>query len=353
MKKSKSHKKQSASEFLFSQQFRGIPKVELHRHLDCSMRWSTFCELAPQLGLPWPASSTKQRSHYLITEPMRDLDTVLRKFMSSQKVLASEEILARLAFEACEDAFNEGTVLLELRYAPTFIVQGQPKLNFEKIQRAFVKGLAMAQKKYAMAVGLICIIQRNQFLKEAEYVCDFAIDHKDSFIALDLADTEVGFNPKPFARLFQKAKKAGLRITVHSGESPHKDSAQWVIDSIDYLGAERIGHGVQIINSKKAIAHVKKNNVLLEVCPISNWLTRAFPDFKKHPARKLWNLNVKMAFCSDDPGIFATTLNDDYEILHHVHGFTRKDFMKSNQLAAEFSFLPQKLKNKFFPRSAL
>lgn len=337
----KSHKPSATSDFLFSTQFRNLPKTDLHRHLDCSMRWSTFCELAPQLGLEWPNSAQQQRAHYLITEPMRDLKSVLRKFLSSQKVLASEEILTRLAFEACEDAFNEGIVLLELRYSPTFIADGHSNLNFEKIQRAFVRGIEMAQKKYNMLVGLICIIQRNHSIKEAEKICDFAIDHKDHFVALDLADSEIGFDPKPFSPLFQKAKKNGLHVTVHSGESPHNQSAQWVIDSIDYLGAERIGHGVQIITSKKAIDYVKKKNILLEVCPISNWLTQAFPNFSKHPVRKLWDLGVKMAFCSDDPGIFSTTLNDDYEILHRVHGFTKKEFIRANKLATEFSFLPK------------
>ncbi|MEK6773131.1 MAG: adenosine deaminase [Bdellovibrionota bacterium] len=336
-------------EFLFAQQFRDLPKVELHRHLDCSMRWSTFCELAPSLGLDWPATAAQQRAHYLITQPMKDLNSVLRKFLSSQKVLASEEILTRLAFEACEDAFNEGIQLLELRYAPTYITDGHSTLSFEKIQRSFIKGLEMAQKKYPMAVGLICIIQRNRPLSEAEKVCDFAIDYKGSFIALDLADSEVDFNPSPFAPLFMKAKKSGLHITVHSGESPHPQAPQWVMDSIEYLGAERIGHGVQVIHSPEVMEKIRKNKILLEVCPVSNWLTQAFPSHEEHPVRKLWNAGIDMAFCSDDPGIFATTLNDDYEILHHVHGFTRAEFEAANNKAAAHSFLPQNLKNKFWP----
>ncbi len=337
-------------EFLFAQQFRDLPKVELHRHLDCSMRWSTFCELAPSLGLEWPALPAQQRAHYLITQPMKDLDSVLKKFLSSQKVLASEEILTRLAFEACEDAFNEGIHLLELRYAPTFIAEGHSNLTFEKIQSAFVKGLHIAQKKYAIGVGLICIIQRNHPVSEAQRICDFAIDHKDSFIALDLADSEVGFDPLPFAGAFLKAKKSGLHITVHSGESPHPDSPRWVMESIDHLGAERIGHGVQIIHSPQAIEKVIKNQVLLEICPVSNWLTQAFPSWADHSVRKLWDAGVPISFGSDDPGIFATTLNDDYEVLHHVHGFTREEFQRANDIAAAHSFLPLDIKQKYWPR---
>lgn len=314
------------------------------------MRWSTFCELAPALGLEWPTSPAQQRAQYLITSPMLNLESVLRKFLSSQKVLASEEILTRLAFEACEDAFNEGIHLLELRYAPTFIADGHSTLTFEKIQRSFIKGLEMAQKKFSIAVGLICIIQRNRPLAEAKIVCDFAIDHKDSFIALDLADSEIGFDPRPFSDIFLKAKKQGLRITVHSGESPHPQSPQWVIDSIDYLGAERIGHGVQVIHSEKAMEKLRTNKVLLEVCPISNWLTCAFPTFESHSVRRLWQAGIPLAFCSDDPGIFSTTLNDEYEILHRIHQFSREEFIKANDTAAAYSFLPPALKEKFWPK---
>jgi len=339
-----------SSDFLFAQQFRDLPKVDLHRHLDCSMRWSTFCELAPALKLPWPTSAAEQRRNYLITQPMRDLDSVLKKFLSNQKVLASEEILTRLAYEACEDAVNEGIQILELRYAPTFIADGHSALNFEKIHHAFLKGLEMARKKYSLAVGLICIIQRNKPVKEAEMVCDFAIDHKDSFLALDLADNEEAFDIKPFSSFFQKAKKAGLRITVHSGEAPHPQAPQWVIDSIDYLGAERIGHGVQVIHSEKAMEKLRREKIPLEICPVSNWLTQAFPTFEDHPVRKLWQADVDITFNSDDPGIFATTLNDDYEILHHVHGFSKAEFEKANDIAAHHSFLPHALKEKHWPR---
>jgi len=335
---------------LFSQQFRAIPKVELHRHLDCSMRWSTMSELAPQMGLEWPADPAKQRAHYLITQPMKDLETVLRKFLSSQKVLASEEILTRLAFEACEDAYNEGIHWLELRYAPTFIAEGHANLTYEKIHLSLLKGLQMAMQKYPMAVGLIAIIQRVKSFKEAEKVCDFVIDHKDSFIALDLADNEDGFEPKPFAPLFAKAKKNGLHITIHSGETPDDRAPQWIKDSIELLGAERIGHGIQVIRSPEMMNYLKSKNIPLEVCPISNWLTQAFPDFVSHPVRKLYDFGVPITINADDPGIFATTLNDDYEILNRFHGFNLEDFKKCNQTALQHSFLSEELKQRPFKK---
>lgn len=334
-------------EKLYSHNIRALPKVELHRHLDCSVRWSTLIELAPQVGIELESSLKKQQAQFLVTEPMRDLESVLKKFLNAQKVLASEEILERIAFEACEDAFNDGVKLLELRYAPTFINDGHADLSFEKIHQALSKGVNRAKKSLPMAVGLICIVQRIKSYDLGAKVVDFAIDHKDSFIALDLADNEEGFDPKTFAPLFQKAKKAGLHLTIHSGETPQPQSAMWVKDSIEILGAERIGHGIQIVNNPEVLKFVKEKKIPLEVCPISNYLTQSYPTYEAHPIRKLINEGVLVTVNSDDPGVFATTLSDDYEVLHRVHGFTTEDFKHCNKIAFDYSFIPEKEKAPF------
>ena len=337
---------------LYAHNIRDLLKVDLHRHLDCSVRWSTVVELAPQVGIQLAATSQGQKEQFLITEPMKDLGSVLSKFLNTQKVLASEEILARVAYEACEDAYNDGVRLLELRYAPTFIADGHVNLNFEKIHTSLLKGIEIAKKKFPMAVGLICIVQRTKPYEVAEKVVDFAIDHKDSFIALDLADNEDGFDPKAFAPLFQKAKKAGLHITIHSGETPSDLAALWVKDSIEILGAERIGHGIQIARNLEILDFVRSKKIPLEVCPISNYLTQAFPTYEEHPIRQLMNAGVLITINSDDPGVFATTLSDDYEVLHRVHGFNKEDFKHCNQNAFHASFISDqekaRVKGDFF-----
>lgn len=334
-------------ERLFSHNIRDLLKVELHRHLDCSLRWSTVVELARDAGFIVPPTSQALKDQFLVTGPMRDLGSVLNKFMNTQKLLSSEKILTRLAFEACEDAYNDGVRLLELRYAPTFIADGHPGLTFEKIHRSFVEGVEQARKKYPMLIGLICIVQRIKPYDVAEKVVDFAIDHKDSFLALDLADNEEGFDPKTFAPLFQKAKKAGLHITVHSGETPQPQSPAWVRDSVEVLGAERIGHGIQIIRDPVVLNFIKDRRIPLEVCPISNYLTQSFATYEEHPVRSLMEAGALITINSDDPGVFATTLSDDYEVLHRVHAFTREDFRHCNQIAFEASFLPAAEKNRF------
>jgi adenosine deaminase len=307
-------------------------------------------ELAPHLGLDLPKDYSAQREFLLVTNQMKDLGAVLNKFLRAQKLLASEEILTRLAFEACEDAYNDGVRILELRYAPTFIAEGHSGLSFEKIHTSLHRGVEMAKKKFPMAVGLICIMQRIKPYAEAEKVCAFAIDHKDSFIAVDLADNEEGFDPKQFAGLFERARNAGLRITIHSGEANTPVAAEWVKDSIEILGAERIGHGIQIAKDSQILNFVRDRRIPLEVCPISNWLTQAFKTYEDHPIRQLINSGILVTINSDDPGIFATQLSDDYEVLHRVHGFGVADFERTNDIAAAVSFIKHEEKQKVWPR---
>lgn len=336
----------SMSSKLSIQEIRSLPKVDLHRHLDCSMRWSTLLEIATTLKLEIPQNPRLQQRHFLVTEPMVNLEAVLNKFLIAQKLLASEEILERLAYEVCEDAFNDGIRLLELRYAPTFIADGHPYLTFEKIHQAFLKGIARAKSKMPMAVGLICILQRNLDLKKVAQVTDFAVENKKTFLALDLADNEDGFEPKKFATYFEKARTEGLHITIHSGEAPSPQAGQWVRDSIQILGAERIGHGIQSIHFPDILQLLKTKQIPLEVCPYSNYLTQAFPTYEAHPLKKLMQAGVLVTLNSDDPGMFASVLSDDYLIAQNDQNFSLEDFQICNQIAFEKSFIPAAEKNK-------
>jgi adenosine deaminase len=328
-------------------QLRSLPKIDLHRHLDCSMRWSTVVEVARDLKMDLPHLPAQARPEFLITEPMINLEAVLKKFLNTQKVLASEEILERLAYEACEDAFNDNVLLLELRFAPTFILDGHPQLSAEKIISAFQRGLARAEKTFGLATGLIGILQRIKPLKQCQSVMDLFCDMKSEFVGVDLADNEEGFDPLPFFPLFQKAHRSGLRVTIHSGETPHPQAGQLILDSIQHLGAERIGHGVQAIHHAHVLDFIKKHNITLEVCPLSNYLTQAFPNLTLHPLKKLIDAGVKVSLGSDDPGIFASQLSDDYIIAHQHQKLTLNDFKKMNRIAFENSFIGSEKKKKW------
>lgn len=327
-----------------------LQKTELHRHLELSLRLSTIKELATQMGMD--VSTQEKFAHrFLILEPMKDLGAVLNKFLDTQKLLNSEQILERIAFEACEDAFNNENIrVLELRYAPTFVQSGHGHLSFEKIHEAFVRGVSRAEAKYPMAVGLIAIIQRILPVSVAESVTDFVIQNKDTFVGLDLADNEVGFESKPFASCFHRAAAAGLGITVHSGEADVLEAPIYIMDAIEKLGATRIGHGVQITKDPRVIDYVREHKIILELCPTSNHLTQAVKGFSQHPFRRLHEAGVLVSLNTDDPTIFCTDMNKECELVVENLGVTQQQLQKVFQDAYEKSFIPlakrQKIWNK-------
>lgn len=318
---------------------RRIPKVELHRHLEGALRFSTVKELCQKRGYELPyTNEVELKERLLVMSPMKDLKSVLDKFWMTQSLLESIEILERITFENVEDAFNDGIRLLELRFSLSFIQKNHEYLSFDQIHRAIVEGMERAKKKFPVAVGLISVLGRVDSPETQEAVMDFTSSHAETILGVDLADNETGLDTKVLVPLFEKARKAGQRVTVHAGEQ--KGTHQNVVDSIKLLGAERIGHGVQIAGHPEIIEMVKANNVVLELCPISNWLTNNIPSLREHPIKELMEKGVKITVNSDDPGIFDTRLSDDYSLLSEFYGFDEEHLKKVNQIAFEASFIP-------------
>jgi adenosine deaminase len=304
-------------------------------------------EIAHQLGLKLPSSIDEQKKFFLLTHPLENLGMALGKFRMAQTLLHSRDVLERLSFETVTESANENTKLLELRYSPTFVQDGHPNLSWDDIHSAFLSGIQRAQKSSAIAVGLIIIVQRTLSLMTANSIVDFAINHKDSVIGIDLADNEDGYEAKIFEPIFQRAKSAGLHITVHAGEVPTSQSVLNVEESILRLGAERIGHGIQAIKSPQVIKLLLEKKIPLEVCPTSNYLTQAVPKLVQHPLRALYNEGIAITISTDDPGIFDYTLTQELEMIQTTLGFTRNDVFIFQQNAFKHSFIAESEKLKY------
>ena len=323
-----------------------ICKVELHCHLELAFRASTLREWALEDGFELESDEDFEKE-FLILKPMDDLLAVLNKFLHTRDRLSSLTMIERLAFEACEDMYLKSNVrLLELRYAPSFILEVFPEFGAVKLHEAIMKGCTRAETMYPMAVGLICLLQRNKTNKENMYWCDFAIERKGEFLAVDLADDEVGYPPEPFAPIFHKAKAAGLGVTIHAGEPALPQAAKNIITSIDLLHADRIGHGVQAIHDEKVIQRLVDENIPLELCPTSNWLTQAVPNLSDHPLKKLMEMGVRTTINSDDPGAMGIDLMDEYHIAHHILRMSLDQIKQCNTWAAEASYIPETKKKK-------
>ena len=326
-----------------------LPKVELHRHVEGAIRYATMKEwvLADKL---MPASSTEEqlRDFILIDKPVDGLKVFLEKFGLIHKVLSGEARIARMALEACQDAYAEGVRVLELRYSPVFIQGERKDLGFDKIHAAILEGIEAAVKSCPMAVGLIGILGREWDIQTATRVTDFFIANKDTVIGLDLANDEANFDGKRFAGLFRKARSAGLHLTVHAGESLIPTSSQSILSALDDLGAERIGHGVQIHKDPVLMEEVARRGVLLELCPTSNILTKSISAPEVYPIRRIRAAGVKVCINADDPGVFDYNLDHEYRMLSRLHGLAEADFAAMNRDAFESSFIRDELKKAHF-----
>ncbi|MEQ8207959.1 MAG: adenosine deaminase [Woeseia sp.] len=312
-----------------------IPKVELHCHLEACFRTRTVMEIGKSLGIDMPVDPQRFHDDWLLTRPLANLQVALERFVDIQRIWCSEEVIERLTFEACEDARAQNIRIMEFRYSPDFIAADKPGLTFDKIHGAILRGLARAEHP-SLAVGLIGIVQKTLPLKDAARTVAFMAEHADSFVGIDFADRDT--HPlEAYRPLVDIARRAGLRLTVHAGEEP--GSAQQVRDSINILGAERIGHGIHIIDNPEILALVRDKGVVLEVCPTSNWLTSSVSSTAEHPIKRLQNEGIKVTVNSDDPSLFGIDLTHEYRLLAQEHGYTEHEFAACNELAAAASFI--------------
>ena len=328
---------------------KSIPKVELHCHLEACFRVRTAREIGRSLGLDVPEDPERFRREWLITEPVDNLEQALKKFANIQKLWGSEETIERLTYEACEYGVEQNIRILELRYSPDFIRGANPQLSFEKIHEAVVRGITRA-KDLDIAVGLIGIVQKILSPEDAARTTGFIIGNRESFAGIDMADMDIGFGIRRFAPLMEKAKQAGLHVTLHSGEENVPEAPQHVRVAVEELGAERIGHGIYIHRDPKVMDVVKRNNVLLELCPTSNLLTNSVPSISEHPLRRLMEAGVMVSINSDDPHLFGIDLCHEYDVLHSELGLTVEDFERINDDAAASSFLPREERQRVWPR---
>ena len=298
-------------------------------------------EVGKTLGLDIPQNPEVFHREWLLTRPLQNLDVALARFVDIQRIWCSPEVIERMTFEACEDAVEQGIRVMEFRYAPDFIASGKPHLDREKIHRAILRGVRRAAD-LDLEVGLIGIVQKTLPLADAARTVDFIVDCAGTFVALDFADKDT-HELRAYAPLVDKARKAGLHLTVHAGEEPGPHAAEQVRDAIEILGAERIGHGIHIIGDAAVMELVRRKNVVLEVCPTSNWLCNSVSSTREHPVRRLMEAGVPVTINSDDPGLFGIDLCHEYELLHREHGFTRGEFDRCNEVAAAHSFLNKSL----------
>lgn len=314
-----------------------ILQVELHRHLDVSIRLRTLLELAQERGLEGQSTSLARfRSKIVLKRPLKDLKSVLARFTLCQKVLDRPAVLERVAFETIEDCHAEGTDAVELRFSPSFISEFN-QLSWKEILDSFELGIKRGLRAFPkMKVGLICIASRDYGIDSVEETVDFFLKSKNRFIGFDLAGNEVGFPCRDFTAPLQRARRQGAKITIHAGEASGPEN---IWEAIELLGAHRIGHGIAAIKDSKLVRYLSRHRICLEMCPTSNWLTQAVPNLGKHPLKQALTAGIPVSISTDDPTIFGMGLDQEIQTCRRKLKLSQQDLEKCLVYAQQSSFL--------------
>ena len=302
-----------------------MKKVELHLHLDGSIRPATISEI-----LNINLEEAKKLS--TIETKCASLKEYLTKFDIPLKIMQTKENLERVAFELAQDLQKDDVIYAEIRFAPNKHLKSG--LTLDEVVTAILKGLSQVPIK----TNLILCMMRGDSYEQNLKVIKLAKKYLNhGVVAIDLAGSEASYPVNLYQELFEIAQKENIPFTIHAGEA---DGPLSVINAIN-LGAKRIGHGVRAIESEKALKLIKEKNITLEVCPKSNLDTNMYEKLSNHPIKNLYDMGLLVTINTDNRTVSNTNLTKSYQDLQEVFSFTKQDFLKMNENALQSAFLNQ------------
>lgn len=326
----------------FDPKYNDIPKTEIHCHLEGAIRTQTIIDVAREFNISLPSYEVGELDkHVKVLDQMRDLQAVLEAFDIFQRSITSPQVFERIAWELFEDSARQNIKLFEVRFSPDWAFHGH-NLDWDACLAGLLRAKERAEKEFDMAIGIIAITSRGMGADSCVRTVNWAIKNRDHIQAVDLADGEMLYPAKDFIKPILKAKDAGLKVTIHSGEDT---PASYVIETIKNFQPDRIGHGIHSIEDMHAVELLVEKGITLEVNPWSNYLTNSVPTIEAHPLKKLFDLGVRVTINSDDPEVLETNVNNEYRIAHEVLGMSMEDIQTCNRFAFESSFIdPAKTK---------
>lgn len=291
----------------FSTFIAGLPKAELHVHHVGSASPRIVAELAERHPGTVPSDPDALADFFAF----RDFGHFIEVYLAVVGLIKTPEDIRTLTYEIARE-MSEGQNIryAELTCTPyTSVVQG---IAIEAYGEAIEDARVAAQRDFGLRLQWIYDIPGESGIPAADATLDYALNHPtDGLVAFGLGGPEVGVPRPQFERHFAAARAAGLRSVPHAGETT---GPQTIWDALNVLGAERIGHGTTAVQDPELLAHLAATGVPLEVCPSSNIATRAVAVLEEHPIVAFRDAGVAFSVNSDDPPMFGTTLNQEYEI---------------------------------------
>ena len=301
--------------------YNSIPKIELHVHLDGSVRPITLAKLA---GISLEEAMVSS----IAPSKCQDLNDYLTRFELPISVMQTYDNIKLVAKELAEDLKKDNVVYAEIRFAPAqHLKKG---LTFNQVVEAVIEGLEEVNIK----TKIILSMMRNHSIDKNKEVINLAKQYLGKVASIDLAGAESIFKTSTFKELFEYAKKLNVPFTIHAGEADGVSSINAAID----FGTKRLGHGVRCIEDINTLNRIKNEDIMLEVCPTSNIQTNMYKDYSEHPFYRLYKSGVRVSISTDNRTVSNITLSDEYRNLGETFNLDREDFIKINKETLKYTF---------------
>ncbi|MFB4305890.1 adenosine deaminase [Actinomadura sp. GTD37] len=325
---------------------RRAPKVLLHDHLDGGLRPATIIELARETGyadLP-AADADGLGTWFEEASNSGSLERYLETFSHTVGVMQTVDALTRVAYECGEDLANDGVVYAEVRYAPEqHLSMG---LTLEQVVEAVLDGFARARADFGVRVGTLVTAMRHQ--ARSMEIAELAVRYRDlGVVGFDIAGAEAGYPPTRHLDAFEYLQRENAHFTIHAGEGFGLPS---IWQAIQWCGADRLGHGVRIIDDIEAdgddarlgrlAGYVRDKRIPLEMCPTSNIQTGAAKSIAEHPIGLLRRLSFRVTVNTDNRLMGGTSLSQEFARLTEAFGYGWDDLQWFTVNAMKSAFVP-------------
>ncbi len=328
---------------------RELPKVELHCHLDGSLRLESMIDQAIKDKVDLPTTNADDlRRMVCINEQVNSLPNYLKNFEITLKVLQTPEALTRAAYELAEDCSQENILYLEVRYSP--ILHTERGMTTMETVDAVLKGLRQAEQDFKIKTGIIICGIRSISPEISYRLAELAVAFKNrGVVGFDLAGIEENFPAKNHREAFNLILQNNINTTLHAGESYGPES---IHQAIHYCGAHRIGHGVRLKEDGDLLNYVNDHRIALEMCLTSNVQTGSVPNYQSHPFKFYYEYGLRVTLNTDNRLISNTTLTKEYYLAHQYYNFGIREFKEIIIGGFKSAFLPHRTRTELIKRIA-
>jgi adenosine deaminase len=314
----------------------GLPKAELHLHIEGTIEPETMFRLAERNRIDLPYASVEAlRAAYEFTE----LQDFLDLYYQGMAVLQTEEDYYDMTWAYLEKARAQNVVHAEIFFDP----QGHTSrgIAFETVLDGIWHALENGYQRLGVGSRLILCFLRDRDAQEAMATLEQALPHRQRIVAVGLDSAEKGNPPGKFREVFDRARAQGFLTVAHAGE---EGPASFVRDTLDLLHAARIDHGIHALDDPALVARLARERVPLTVCPLSNVRLRVVDDIRRHPLRTMMEKGLLVTVNSDDPAYFGGYVNENFAAVQQGLDLSNEDLAQLARNSFEAAFLSQEEK---------